>query len=216
MDEFYEMFLSELGPQFTKVQPSPQQIDRFSGRLPEQLLEYWKLYGWCGYYEGLFWLVNPDDYVSVVETWLESTQIENKSDYLAIARTAFGRIFLWNKEAGQTVTIVSLDSQIITSPPNKKVVAGDDTIPLQSFLIGKEPDRLDIEDVKEKKLFKRALKKLGPVAEDEMYGFEPALCIGGMPVLENIRKFKTIEHLILLERFGEIEIMHIDVGRHLQ
>ena len=113
MDEFYEMFLSELGPQFTKVQPSPQQIDRFSGRLPEQLLEYWKLYGWCGYYEGLFWLVNPDDYVSVVETWLESTQIENKSDYLAIARTAFGRIFLWNKEAGQTVTIVSLDSQII-------------------------------------------------------------------------------------------------------
>jgi hypothetical protein len=183
--------------------------------LPEQLLEYWRLYGWGGYYDGLFWLVNPDDYVPVVEAWLEGTQIENKSDYLAIARTAFGRIFLWNKKAGQNVTIVSLDSQIITSPPNKKVAAGDDTIPLQSFLIGKDPDRLDIEDVKEKKLFKRALKKLGPVAEDEMYGFEPALCMGGMPVLENIRKVKIIEHLILLEQFGEIEIMHIDVSRHL-
>ncbi|WP_177196601.1 GAD-like domain-containing protein [Duganella sp. CF517] len=215
MDECYEMFLSELGPQFVKVQLSPHQIAKFEGRLPEQLLEYWKLYGWSGYYDGLFWLVNPDDYVSVVNAWLEGAQIENRSDYLAIARTAFGRIFLWNKKSGQNVTIVPLDSQIITSPANKKVVAGDDTIALQSFLIGKEPDRLDIEDVKEKKLFKRALKKLGPVAVDEMYGFEPALCIGGMPVLENIKKVKIIEHLILLEQLGEIEIMHIDVSRHL-
>lgn len=215
MDECYEMFLSELGPQFSKVQPSDIEIAKFEGHLPQKLLEYWRLYGWGGYCDGLFWLVNPEDYASVVQAWLQDTAIENKDDYLAIARTAFGRTFLWNKKTGQNVTIVPLDSQIITSPPNKTVLAGDDTIPLQSFLIGKKADRLDIEDVKEKKLFKRALKKLGPVAADEMYGFEPALCIGGMPVLENLRKVKIIEHLTLLEQLGEIEIMHLDVSRHL-
>ncbi|WP_209713648.1 T6SS immunity protein Tdi1 domain-containing protein [Duganella sp. 1411] len=58
------------------------------------------------------------------------------------------------------------------------------------FLSKKKADRLDIEDVKEKNLFKRALKKLGPVAADEMYGFEPALCIGGMTVWKILEKSK--------------------------
>lgn len=34
MVEDYEMFLSKLGPQFAKAQPSPQQIAKFTGRLP--------------------------------------------------------------------------------------------------------------------------------------------------------------------------------------
>lgn len=79
----------------------------------------------------------------------------------------------------------------------------------------KEPDALDIEDEKEKKIFKRAVKKLGALRADEMYGFEPALVIGGAPKLDNLVKVKVIEHLILLQQFGKIEILHMDVSRHL-
>lgn len=215
MDEYYEMFLSELGPAHDMLQPTNSQIKEFEGKLPQQLIEYWRLYGWSGFHNGLFWIVNPEEYVTAVDVWLENTSIENKREYYAIARTAFGRVFLWNKNTGQNVTLVPLNSQIITSPANKNVQSGDDTIALRSFLIGKDSKNLDIEDVKEKKLFQRALKKLGRLKPDEMYGFEPALCLGGLPILDNLRKVKIIAHLVLLEQLGEVEIMHLDVTRHL-
>lgn len=91
---------------------------------------------------------------------MQGTSIDDKNEYYAIARTAFGRIFLWNKKAGQSVTIVLLTSQIITSPENKNVRLGNDTIALQSFFIGKDPKILDIDDIKEKKLISERIKKI--------------------------------------------------------
>lgn len=215
MDDYYQMFLDELGPQISKTQPSETQIEKFKKHLPAKLLEYWKYSGWGGFHNGLFWITNPDDYREAVEAWLNGTNIENKSDYFAIARSAFGRIFLWNKKAGQNVTIDSLSGRIITSLADKKVIAGDDTKAIQYFISGENADGLDFDDSEEKKLFKRALKKLGALKEDEMYGFEPALCVSGLPILKNLVKVKIIVHLILLEQLCDIEILHLDVSRHL-
>ena len=38
------------------------------------------------------------------------------------------------------------------------------------------------------KLALKAMKKLGPLAPDEMYTFEPALALGGKPVLKYMKK----------------------------
>jgi hypothetical protein len=65
------------------------------------------------------------------------------------------------------------------------------------------------------KVLKKALKKLGPLHPDEMYGFEPALAVGGTSKIENLVKVKMIEHLILLSQLTEIELVHIDVRRPL-
>jgi hypothetical protein len=215
MDEVYEYFLSIMGPEFNKTQPTEAQIAKFSGKLPRKLLEYWHDYGWGGFYDGLFWLTDPEEYASSVEAWLASTNIPDKQNYLAIARSAFGRIFLWNKKTGQNITIISLDSLIITSAPDEDVAAGDDTDALQDFLCEIDPDYLDMQDTRENNLFKRVLRKLGPVAVDEMYCFEPALAIGGSPILGNIAIVKIIPQLIFLAQLGDVEILHIDVSKIL-
>ena len=214
MDECFEYFLENFGPQLHSVQPSTTDIKKFRGKLPDKLLEYWQDHGWGGFSDGLFWLVNPSDYTEIVDVWLDNTKVEDHQNYFAIARTAFGRLFLWNKLTGQTATISPLYAQVITTPPNRSVLAGDESSAVEAFLATKDPEALDIEDEKDKKLFKRALKKLGPVKADEMYGFEPALVIGGIPKLENLVKVKLIEHLILLHDFGDVEILHMDVSRH--
>lgn len=215
MDEYFDYFLSKMGPQTEKILPTQSDIEKFSNLLPNKLLDYWNAYGWGGFHNGLFWIVNPDEFSPVVEAWLNGTDIKNKDGYLAIARTAFGRTFLWNKKTGQNITINPHQSLIITSPPDEYVANGNDTKSLQAFFSSTKPDSLDIDDTKDKKIFKRALKKLGPVASDEMYGFEPALSIGGLPSLENLVIVKIVPHLVLLEQLGEIEIMHIDVSRYL-
>jgi hypothetical protein len=215
MDEYFEYFLSKMGPQLQKIQPTKMQINKFSGKLPTQLLDYWAEYGWGGFHNGLFWITDPEEYTSVVESWLEGTNIPDQKNYHVISRSAFGRIFLWNKKTGQNITIDSLCSQIISSPADKYVASGNDTRSLQAFFSSTRPDELDLEDYKDKPLFNRALTALGPISADEMYGFEPALCIGGAPILANLKKVKIISHLLLLNQLGEVDIMYLDVTRHL-
>ena len=73
----------------------------------------------------------------------------------------------------------------------------------------------DFKDDKEKPLFKKALKKLGPLNSDEIYAFEPALSIGRLPKIENLVKVKMIEHLAMLAQLAEVDLVRMDIGRSL-
>ncbi|WP_229381237.1 DUF1851 domain-containing protein [Shewanella psychropiezotolerans] len=64
-----------------------------------------------------------------------------------------------------------------------------------------------MKDLDENPLFERAMALLGPLEADEMYGFVPALAIGGAPKLENLQKVKVIEHLTFLADLGEKTVM---------
>lgn len=74
-------------------------IERYKNKLPEQLLKYWEDFGWCGYAEGLFWTVNPQDYESLLNTWLAGTEAFKRDNYYVIARSAFGNCIFGEKKA---------------------------------------------------------------------------------------------------------------------
>ncbi|EGH08166.1 hypothetical protein PSYMP_05689, partial [Pseudomonas amygdali pv. morsprunorum str. M302280] len=48
-------------------------------------------------------------------------------------------------------------------------------------------------------------QKLGPLKSDEMYGFVPALALGGPMELEKLQKVKTIEHLTFLSQLSPLQ-----------
>jgi len=54
-------------------------------------------------------------------------------------------------------------------------------------------------------LFKPALKKLGRLGPDEMYGFIPAFMLGGPDDLKHLEKVKIVEHLIFLSQIAELK-----------
>ena len=60
----------------------------------------------------------------------------------------------------------------------------------------------------EQKLFRKALKKLGPLQHDECFGFEPAIALGGSESVENVRIVKLREHLSILSQLVD-EIRHV-------
>ncbi|WP_369586526.1 GAD-like domain-containing protein [Kingella oralis] len=45
-------------------------INKYRGKLPDRLLEYWQEYGFCHFADGLFWLTNPEDYEDILAEWL--------------------------------------------------------------------------------------------------------------------------------------------------
>ncbi|ATD09359.1 hypothetical protein PPIS_b0142 [Pseudoalteromonas piscicida] len=68
-------------------------------------------------------------------------------------------------------------------------------------------ESLDLDDINDLPLFERAVEKLGLLENGEIYGFVPALALGGEPKLENLQKVKATEHLAFLADLGEKRVM---------
>ena len=88
MDESFAYFYSDegFGPAVHTQRVPPEKLARFAGKLPEQLLNYRRLYGWSGYGNGLFWTVDPDEFEPVLEAWIGDMPFMEQDAYHVIAR----------------------------------------------------------------------------------------------------------------------------------
>ncbi|MBI6704871.1 GAD-like domain-containing protein [Pseudomonas viridiflava] len=198
MEEDYTFFLKKFGQATVSHTVPFSSIKRYEGKLPAQLLQYWESYGWCGYANGLFWTVNPQDYEPILERWLVGTGLSELDKYHVIARSAFGQIYLWGEDTANSLSVSSYLSRYSYIPSvlsREKFDFGT-----RLFFSTMQPERNDVDH-----LFELALKKLGPLEADEMYGFVPALALGGPMELKNLQKVKTIEHLEFLSQLSPLQ-----------
>lgn len=198
MDEIFSIFLQTFDNPVDRQEVPLSSIGRYRGRLPDLLLDYWAEHGWCGYGDGIFWTVNPQDYDGVVASWLEGTFLEGRDKYHVIARSAFGDLYLWGEKTGYSLNISSIVSRCVVT--NYKITPDEMDKELQQFFLSRNVDSNDFGD-----LFKPAKKKLGILRHDEMYGFVPAFMLGGPDTLDHIEKVKAVEHLILLSQITELQ-----------
>jgi hypothetical protein len=198
VDKIFARFLEKFGGPVDRQEVPTSSIERYKGKLPNQLLEYWAVHGWCGYGNGIFWIVNPQEYEGVVASWLEGTKFEAFDTYHLIARGAFGDLYLWGEKTGASLKITSVLSRYTT---HTSIFTGEQMDKgLRNFLLSREVDSNDYGDK-----FKPAKKKLGTLRHDEMYGFVPALMFGGPDTLDHLEKVKAVEHLILLSQITELQ-----------
>ena len=198
MDKIFARFLEKFGGPVDRQEVPTSSIERYKGKLPNQLLEYWAEHGWCGYGDGIFWIVNPQEYDGVVASWLEGTKYEQRDAYHLIARSAFGDLYLWGEKTGASLKITSVLSRCVFS--NFEITSEEMDRQLRGFLLSRNVDSNDYGD-----MFKPAKKKLGTLRHDEMYGFVPALMFGGPDTLDHLEKVKAVEHLILLSQITELQ-----------
>ena len=198
MDKVFSIFLETFGGPVDRQEVPAPSIERYRGKLPNQLLGYWAEHGWCGYGDGIFWIVNPQEFEGVVASWLEGTEFEAFDTYHLIARSAFGDLYLWGEKTGFSIKITSVLSRVVI----KKFDITNEEMDreLQSFVLSRNVDSNDYGD-----LFKPAKKKLGTLRHDEMYGFVPALMLGGPDTLDHLEKVKAVEHLTFLSQIAELQ-----------
>ena len=201
-DEDFAYFIRKFGEATHRVEVPQAAIDKWRGKLPDRLLTYWKEEGWCGYADGLFWIVDPDDYEDLVDEWLEGSKLEQVDMFHVIARTAFGKLYLCGESTGRSLTInCATHAMFALTRDFKKQDQRDRDISIGAFL-GLSKDGCDLYDDSDHPLFARALETLGPLGSDELYGFEPAIVLGGEMLLENLRKVKLDQHLTILRQFA--------------
>ncbi|KPY87574.1 hypothetical protein ALO97_03442 [Pseudomonas syringae pv. tagetis] len=198
MDEDFAFFLEKFGPAIERHAASEASIARYKNKLPEQLLRYWEDYGWCGYAEGLFWTVNPQDYEDLLTDWLAGKEVFKNDNYHVIARSAFGELYLWGEKGADSLSITSYMSRYSTN--NSIFAGGEEDYGIRVFFSSMQLEHNDLDS-----FFEPALKNLGQLQSDEMYGFVPALALGGQMELKNLQKVKTIEHLTFLSQLSPLQ-----------
>jgi hypothetical protein len=197
MEEYYECLLEELGPAMKSRKVSLFSLEAYAGTLPQQLLNQWHAYGWCGYGEGIFWTVNPVDYEVTMRSWLLESGIPDPDTYHVIARGAFGDIYMWQQGTGSWLTVSAVYARYTQTTRHIPTERFDDEIKI--FFASFDHASNDFED-----LFEKALTVLGPLEPDEMYGFVPAIALGGPADLKHMQKVKTIEHLTFLSQLAPL------------
>jgi hypothetical protein len=214
IDEDFDYFYNDkgFGPPVFSEPVSYSIINKYKGKLPTQLLEYWRAFGFSGWGNGLFWLVNPDEYQDVLDAWLENIETQPHEEYFVIARSAFGDLEVWGTLHGRCLTISSIMNQIF--PNMEEMKKNEEDFLVQMFFATQNKKYLGLKDYRNKPLFERAVKKYGVLTKNEMFGFEPALVLGGEAKLENVRKLPIISHLQFLATLDTPRMM-LNIGKYV-
>ncbi|NUT80803.1 DUF1851 domain-containing protein [Pseudomonas brassicacearum] len=199
-DEDFECFIRVMGEATSHRQVPGSHIAKYRGILPDALLTYWQKEGWCGYANGLFWTVDPDDYKYLLDIWLSGTEFLQIDNYHVIARSAFGTLYAWGEKYNQKIVVSCPTGSIVALMNKLKVLNKDPDLAIQTFFAMSDKERYDLEDGRGDFLFDRALEKLGALDESEVYGFEPALFVGGTASLDQLVKCNLEVHLTNLRQ----------------
>jgi hypothetical protein len=200
--QFLEMFRERVGIP-TQCESVPQaSLRRYAGKLPQTLLNYWSMDGWSAYQQGLWWLVNPEEFEGTVAEWLAGTPFETADRYHAVARTAFGALKLWGETSACRALVDCCGNYIVANADLLHTREDDPDLAMSILLSGLDKDAGDVEDDDGNSLFDVALEQHGMLKRSEMYGFEPACVLGGELTAANIRVVRLDVHLSMLRQFA--------------
>ena len=207
-DKGFNYFLEKFSLPDWQIAVDQNTINHYRGKLPDKLLFYWEKMGFCRFKQGLFWIVNPTDYADELAIWL-GEDILKQDNYYVIARSAFGKLYVWGEKTGHSYTITPTLGWIYQEVGEAKDIAeGLANEKMELFFAFKKTKNVDMVDNNSKPLFDRCVKKFGALEHDEMFGFVPALAISDNASIKNIDKMNIFVHLNILADL--IEIQHID------
>lgn len=176
--------------------------------IPDSLLTFWRGEGWCSYANGLVWTVNPDEYAWVVDGWIRGVPEIPESHFYVFARSAFGEFYCMSMDSRRILT-VSCPRTMIVAPDEFFKVEPSADVAIDVFFSMVDREEFDFFDDEDSPLFDRALKRLGPLAHDEVYGFVPVLPLGGAALIENLSKLSLDVHIEILKQSAEISLQII-------
>lgn len=211
-DEDFDYFLEKFGEPHDGV-PIPEfVIEAYRDKLPEQLFVYWRALGACGFHNGLLWMTNPAEYQDLLDMWLDGSPFESRTDLSVIARSAFGYFYVWGKGKGKVITINPNLNIIYYNPENdtNDFAESEEDFDMRCFWGFSNAAFLDETDESDKPMFARALKKMGQLKSDEMYGYKHRLALGGKEDLSNLDIVKLEVYHNIAQQMEPPQIITLD------
>ncbi len=184
-DIFFEKY-----PNYSIVQKTPGDVlDKYEGKLPPQLIDFWNNYGFGIFMDGYLKLVNPLEFQPVFNEAYDNTDVE-----IVFGITALGDFLTWTGDAIRAVYFRNGEDSIIESGDDMEWFFDMDLAD-EGFL------RANLND----KNYLIAKETLGVPQYDECFGYVPLPGLGGAEKVEHLQKVKIKEHIsIIAQSFGKI------------
>ncbi|WP_300670342.1 GAD-like domain-containing protein [Soonwooa sp.] len=186
----FDKFLKIYPPSSDLIKPTQEMLDWYADKLPAELLDFWKEYGFGNYGNGIIKVVEPSHYMDSFYEWI------GKKDFskLPILVSAFGDIFYYRKLTEDAEDVSLLDIHY------RKISVCDYS--LESFFKNYITDPEIAKELLKPQLFETANKDLGGLTADEIYFFNPALIMGGAEEQKYLGKGIGSVHQSLLFQLG--------------
>ncbi len=199
------------GEPTTFVPTDPAVLARLREKLPEVFIAYWQRYGFSVFANGFFQLVNPEPYRAALSAWIKDTELASRDRYHVIMKTAFGHLLIWGETCGNDITLWLIGGYMRIRKDNnaQDITKGQANKWAESLLYGISQRHHDAKDAKGP-MFARALKQLGPLGLDQVYGLVPTPAIGGDIALDNLRIVSAPEHIAIAAALGDRAVLRRD------
>lgn len=177
-----------------------ERYEQFRDAVPELLLTFWREFGFSGFGAGLFWICDPVAWQPAIDAWTRDLAVPLGDDrWLAVSRTAFGRMQLWGQRTGMSLTVTPWRGWILPTDQSGRMSSSDERDDqIYAALTAQDRQSADVVGDDGRPLFDRVRASKGPVGPDTVYGFVPALALGGPVRPESVEIVNAPAHLELL------------------
>ncbi|MFA9457723.1 T6SS immunity protein Tdi1 domain-containing protein [Halalkalibacter sp. AB-rgal2] len=162
-------------------------IERYKNQIPTEIIDLWQDYGFGTFMNGYLKSINPEEFSDVL---YESSQ--RYRDSIVLFTTSMGDLVVW---ADGYVRLLNYRYGVLkTLMPN-----------FLFFFKSLDSEKFKSEYLKWRP-YPEAVEKHGEVSYDECFGYTPLLGLGGAEKVENLKKVKLKEHIMIITEFmGPIE-----------
>jgi hypothetical protein len=200
-EDRYGWFVEQNEPHGPRIFPTEAQLAKWRPRLPEPLLRHWQTVGWGGFNRGKYWVCDPDLLRPVIEALFTGDPDFHPDDLIPLGYNALGEIDVFMGR-GRTMSLDLPDGFVRWRDGSKSLDGLRDVSDfaviyhaLDEGMYANGELRLDSDGAD---MFVPAAERLGELQSGEIYGFFPALALGGASRVENMEKAPLIEHLLFL------------------
>ncbi|MEK4747776.1 hypothetical protein CHH57_03705 [Niallia circulans] len=163
-------------------------ILKYKDKLPVELIEVWYKYGFGTLLNGFLKLINPDEYLDILERCYRRYE-----QAIPIFTTSMGDIIVWEKD--KYVNLLNFRKGLV------HIVSSG-----FNFFLDDLKDNDFINDELMWEPYPKAYSKYGRPDYEECFGYTPLLGLGGSEKVENLKKVKIREHILIITEFmGPIE-----------
>lgn len=173
----YERLCSKHGSE-KYAEVNAETLEKYRDQVPELLLAIWERHGLTSHGQGEIWFTNPDEFTDIVQAFFGDQQ-----PFVVFARNSYGELYGF-----LTDRIYVIQPQIVRAIHQGKVSDFD------TFLSGV----LIIPYLDFHKEHLLALKKLGSLKADQLYGYVPMLALSGNGSLKETKIVQMREYLFMV------------------
>ena len=162
-------------------------INKYKEYLPKELVEIWRTYGYGIFLNGYLKVINPD----VFSELINDTYLRNKGT-IPIFATSMCDVILFEKDENNKAYVVMVNYR----KGKTKVLASKYSLFIRF---------LEEEAFRQRALdwspYTEAVEQYNVPNYDECFGYTPLLGLGGREKVENLKKVKLKEHILLITEF---------------